>query len=129
MLYRVIYAAETVGSTGASTLSIAQILGVSERNNRRDHLSSCMMFHEGFVIQVVEGARADIDRLLRRLEEDRRLTGLKVLVDRPVAARALSEPIALCGDARDLLAAVGRPCLSCVSANDAERMIELRLAA
>src|SRR5690606_20174683 len=39
VLHRVIYASEAVGATGASTLSVAQILGVSERNNRRDHLT------------------------------------------------------------------------------------------
>ncbi|WP_332693668.1 BLUF domain-containing protein, partial [Devosia sp.] len=67
MLHRVIYASEAVGATGATTLSIAQILGVSERNNRRDHLTSCVMFHQGHILQAIEGGRADVDRLIRRL--------------------------------------------------------------
>ncbi|WP_428151020.1 BLUF domain-containing protein [Brevundimonas sp.] len=129
MLYRVIIAAETVGSTGVSTLSIAQILGVSERNNRRDNITSCMIFHQGFYMQVIEGARVDIDRLLRRLGEDRRLQGLKVLVDKPVAERAFQEGVTLCGDARPMLSAIGQPCLSLLSAYEAERMLVLRQAA
>lgn len=129
MLYRVIIAAETVGSTGASTLSIAQILGVSERNNRRDGITSCMMFHQGYMMQVIEGARVDIDRLLRRLGEDRRLQGLKVLVDKPVAERAFTDGVSLCGDAQTMLSAVGQPCLSLLSAYEAERMLDLRQAA
>ena len=129
MLYRVIIAAETVGSTGVSTLSIAQILGVSERNNRRDGITSCMMFHQGFFMQVIEGARVDIDRLLRRMGEDRRLLGLKVLVDKPVADRLFSEAVSLCGDAREMLAAVGQSSLSLLTAYEAERMLEFRQAA
>ncbi len=129
MLYRVIIAAETVGSTGVSTLSIAQILGVSERNNRRDNITSCMIFHQGFMMQVIEGARVDVDRLLRRLGEDRRLQGLKVLVDKRVAGRAFQEGVTLCGDARTMLSAVGQPCLSLLSGYEAERMLELRQAA
>ncbi len=129
MLYRVIIAAETVGSTGVSTLSIAQILGISERNNRRDAITSCMMFHQGFMLQVIEGARADVDRMLRRMGEDRRLRNLKVLVDRPIAERVFDEPVRLCGDPRLMLEAIGQPCLSLISAYEAERMLELRLAA
>lgn len=129
MLYRIIIAAETVGSTGVSTLSIAQILGISERNNRRDAITSCMTFHQGFMMQVIEGARADVDRLLRRLGEDRRLRNLKVLVDRPVAQRVFDEPVSLCNDPRLVLKAVGRPCLSQLGAYEAERVLELRQAA
>ena len=40
VLHRLIYTSEAVGSTGVSLLSIAQILGVAERNKRRDHITS-----------------------------------------------------------------------------------------
>lgn len=129
MLHRVIYASETVGATGASTLSIAQILGVSEANNRRDHLTSCVMFHGGHVLQAIEGSRADIDRLMRRLLDDPRHRGLRVLADQPVATRALTEPMGLCGDPDALLERIGLPSLSRVTANDAEAMLDLRKAA
>ncbi len=129
MLHRVIYASETVGSTGASTLSVAQILGVSERNNRRDDITACVMFHQGFAIQMIEGARADVDRLLRRLGEDNRLKAIRIISDKPIAARFMREPMSLCGDAAAILKAVGQPCLSHLTANDAERVLELRRAA
>ena len=129
MLHRVIYASEAVGATGASTLSIAQILGVSESNNRRDHLTSCVMFHEGHILQVIEGARVDIDRLLRRLLEDGRHSGLRILVDTPISARQIHEPMGLCGDPAALLKAIGLPCLSRVTAREAETLLDLRKAA
>ena len=87
MLQRAIYVSDAVGSTGNSALSFAQILGVSDRNNRRDHLTSALLFHQGQFLQVIEGARADVDRLLTRLSADPRHTGLKVLHNGPVETR------------------------------------------
>ncbi|WGM32422.1 hypothetical protein KKHFBJBL_02674 [Brevundimonas sp. NIBR11] len=129
LLYRVIIAAETVGSTGVSTLSIAQILGVSERNNRRDDITSAVMFLDGWCLHGLEGRRADLDRLLRRLSEDRRLRNIRVLVDKPIDQRSFSEPMLLCDDPRGMLAAVHLADLAEVTANHAERIVELKYAA
>ena len=129
MLFRVIIAAETVGSTGVSTLSIAQILGVSERNNRRDQLTTCVMFLDGWCLHGMEGRRPDVDRLLHRLSEDRRLKNLRILVDKPIAERAFSEPMSLYNDPRAGLKAVGLSDLAEITGNQAELVIGLKLAA
>lgn len=129
MLYRVIIAAETVGSTGVSTLSIAQILGVSERNNRRDHVTSAVMFLDGWCLQGIEGRRPDVDRLVRRLTEDRRLKNLRILVDKPIKERSFAEAMSFCDNPRGMLAAVHLADLAEVTANHAERMVELKQAA
>lgn len=129
MLHRVIIAAETVGSTGVSTLSLAQILGVSERNNRRDQITSGLMFLDGWCLHGMEGRRADLDRLLRRLSEDRRLKNVRVIVDKPIQERSFCEPMTLCDDPRGMLAAVHLSDLAEVTANQAERMVELKQAA
>ena len=129
MLHRVIYASEAVGATGASTLSIAQILGVSDRNNRRDHVSGCLMFHQGHILQALEGGRADLDRLMRRIIADPRHTGLRVLSDMPIAERRLKQPMCLCGDPASLLERIGLPCISRLSASEAESLLEFRDAA
>ena len=129
MLHRVIYASEAVGATGTSTLSIAQILGIAERNNRRDHITSCVMFHQGHILQVIEGARVDLDRLLKRLATDPRHTSLRILQDRPVMTRAIEDAMCLCGDPTALLRDAGVSCLSLMTANDAERLLDMRKAA
>lgn len=129
MLHRVIYASEAVGATGVSTLSIAQILGVSERNNRRDHVSGCLMFHDGHILQVLEGARADLDRLMRKILVDPRHAGVRVLSDMPIAERRMEQPMFLCGDPASLLERTGLPCISCLTATEAEAMLEIRKAA
>jgi hypothetical protein len=129
VLHRVIYASEAVGVTGASTLSIAQILGVSDRNNRRDRVSGCLMFHQGHILQALEGERADLDRLMRRIIADPRHTGLRVLSDIPILERRLEEPMSLCGDPGSLLERIGLPCISHLTANEVESLLEFRRAA
>lgn len=129
MLHRVIYASEAVGATGVSTLSIAQILGNAERNNRRDHITSCVMFHQGHILQAIEGSRIDIDRLIRRLLADPRHSGLRILVDTPITERALDEPMGLCGDPAVMLDKLDLPCLSSITAREAQIMFEYRKAA
>lgn len=129
MLHRLIYASEAVGATGVSTLSIAQILGVSEANNRRDNLTAAVMFHRGHIVQAIEGARVDIDRLMRRLLADRRHSGLRILVDTPITARILRDPISVCPDPAAMLRSIGVAEISRLTANEAEALLETKTAA
>lgn len=129
MLYRLIYVSETVGSTGASVLSIAQILGIAERNNRRDHITSGVMFHNGWCLQAMEGTRGDLDRLMRRLREDRRHRNIRVLVDKPIAERRFAEPMGLCSDPQAMLKAIGLPDMAAITGYEAERIVEFKQAA
>lgn len=129
MLYRLIYASEAVGSTGASTLSVAQILGVAITNNRRDQITSAVMFHDGWCLQGIEGSRQDIDRLMQRIREDRRHQNIRVLSDKPIASRSFPEPMALCDDPVAMLRAIGVASMADVTAYDADRIVELKQAA
>ncbi|WP_428153049.1 BLUF domain-containing protein [Brevundimonas sp.] len=107
MLYRVVFVSEMIGATGRDVQSVAEILGVSERNNRRDEISSAMMFHEGEAAQMAEGARGDLDRLLARLSRDPRHRNIRILEDRPVMQRRMRDSARLCAltdiQARDIL--------------------------
>lgn len=129
MLYRLIYASEAVGSTGASTLSVAQILGVAITNNRRDHITSAVMFHDGWCLQGIEGSRQDVDRLMRRIREDRRHRDIRVLSDKPIAGRSFPEPMALCDNPAAMLRLIGVENMASVTAYDAERIVQLKQAA
>ena len=84
VLQRAIYVSDAAGSAGASILSMALILGASDANNRRDHLTGVLIFHRGQFMQVIEGGRTDLDRLLKRLEADPRHTRMRLLVNGPV---------------------------------------------
>lgn len=96
MLHRLTYVSDAMGSLGTSLLSMAQVLGVSEVNNRRDHLTGAIAIEAGRIVQVIEGSRTDVDRLMTRLAGDPRHTNLRVLADRPVEQRLFAAPMAHC---------------------------------
>jgi hypothetical protein len=78
-LHRAIYVSDAVGDAANSLLVLAEILGASERNNRRDGLTGVLMRHGGRFLQAVEGRRADVDRLMDRLRADARHENVQLL--------------------------------------------------
>lgn len=129
MLVRVVYVSELVGTAGRSALSMAQIVGVSDVNNRRDHICSAMLFHGGQVVQVIEGQRADVDRLLRRLEADPRLGRLRIVGDQIIHARELTEAVGVCHDPMRTMTRAGLDDLTDITLGSVEAMLDYRLAA
>jgi hypothetical protein len=85
-LHRVVYVSRAVGPAD-SLLSIAEILAEADRNNRRDNLTGVLLGHEGRFLQVLEGTRASLDRLLRELRADPRHTEVTMLADTPIETR------------------------------------------
>ncbi|MFK0297618.1 BLUF domain-containing protein [Brevundimonas sp. NPDC090276] len=86
-LHRAIYVSDAVGEAATSLLVLAEILGASDRNNRRDSLTGVLMRHGGRFIQAIEGRRADVDRLMDRLRADPRHQNLRLLSDQDVPVR------------------------------------------
>ena len=90
-LHRAIYVSDAVGGAATSLLVLAEILGASDRNNRRDGLTGVLMRHGGRFIQAVEGRRADVDRLMDRLRADPRHENIRLLSDQDVSTRLFPE--------------------------------------
>ncbi|MBB3872841.1 BLUF domain-containing protein [Brevundimonas mediterranea] len=80
-LFRIVYVSDAVGDAGVGLLPLIDIIGASDRNNRRDHVTGVLMRHDGRFFQAIEGARVDLDRLLGRLRADRRHTNIRILAD------------------------------------------------
>lgn len=129
MLVRVIYTSRMQGSAGRTPLSIAHILGAAAINNRRQDLCSAMLFHDGRVVQVIEGPRHAVDGLMSRLRADPRHTDIQILEDRPIPARVLTEPASVCHAPEDTLARVGLPGLTDLTVPHVEAMLDYRQAA
>ncbi len=87
MLERLIYSSKSTSDI-ITNLSIAIIVGEAERNNRRDDITGVLLTIDQDFVQVLEGEKNDLDRLLMRLKADRRHTDLEVL-DRGQASRRL----------------------------------------
>ncbi|VTO20380.1 Sensors of blue-light using FAD [Brevundimonas vancanneytii] len=90
-LHRAIYVSDAVGGAATSLLILAEILGESERNNRREGLTSALMRHGGQFLQIIEGRRTDVDRLMDRLRVDPRHENLRLLSDVAVSGRRFGD--------------------------------------
>ncbi len=85
-LERLVYCSRARIDT-ASLQAISDLLGVSQRNNARDGLTGALAVNHGWFLQVIEGPREALDRLLRRLAEDSRHSGIEILSRRSVTGR------------------------------------------
>lgn len=89
-LFRIVYVSDATGDAATGLLPLIDIIGASDRNNRRDHVTGVLMRHDGQFFQAVEGARADLDRLMARLRADRRHTNIRILADQKIDQRLFS---------------------------------------
>ncbi|HEV7229639.1 BLUF domain-containing protein [Brevundimonas sp.] len=129
MLRRVVFISRTLSPAGLSTMALAHILGAAERNNRQADVTAGMVLHGDRVVEAMEGPDHVIARALERIHADPRHTDVEVILDAPVTSRALNEPMAVCDDPEAFLRAVGVPCLSLLTAEMAQDVLERRLAA
>lgn len=83
---RVIYCSRSTVSM-ENPLNLAEILGASARNNRRDEITGVLAYAEGTFIQAIEGQPHAVDALTR-LRSDSRHTDLRVLGEDVGAKRA-----------------------------------------
>lgn len=75
---RVIYCSHSTVSM-ENPLNLAEILGASARNNRRDEITGVLAHADGLFIQAVEGPPHAVDALMVRLRSDIRHRDLRVI--------------------------------------------------
>ena len=90
MLYRALYISHAKGNMGDDLRSVADIIGVSDRNNRREGLTGLLLYHGGRFLQVLEGPQGGIERLLQTLSRDTRHDRLTLLSLAPASQRAFA---------------------------------------
>ena len=89
-LERVLYRSRATGTT-ESLLNLAAILSESQRGNDRAGLTGALAAHREHYVQVLEGPRGSLDRLLRRLATDPRHKDVVVLDRRAVETRSFAD--------------------------------------
>lgn len=88
-LERVIYRSRALIPT-RSLLDIAEIVGVSQRNNLRDDVTGILAVGESAFVQVIEGRGYAVRNLLVRLAQDTRHDNMHLVHHTPVTERLFS---------------------------------------
>lgn len=89
-LQRIVYCSQAARPELALQ-SLAEILAVSDRNNRRDGLTGVLLISRGRFFQVLEGAAQDLDRTMNRIRLDPRHHDVDVVSRRPVRTRRFGQ--------------------------------------
>ncbi len=90
LLERIVYCSRATVPTD-NLLVIAEILSVSDRNNRRDNLTGALAISKGWFLQVIEGPSPALDSLLKRLQADNRHTDFVILQRRSIQTRLFGD--------------------------------------
>ena len=77
MLVRLLYASRAVGAVDAEGLSA--IMKQAQANNPRCGVTGVLCASDGVFLQVLEGGRACVSRLYRRITDDARHTDVELL--------------------------------------------------
>ena len=92
-LFRLVYASTSLLSVEPDLAreQIEQILLVSRRNNEAAEITGALLFSDTNFSQVLEGPRAEVERLYETLNHDPRHKDLLLLLSEPLAARQFSD--------------------------------------
>ncbi|MCW2283243.1 hypothetical protein M2323_001012 [Rhodoblastus acidophilus] len=89
-LYRLIYhsSSRMVGADDDLDGALRAILAASRRNNLDVGVTGALMFTARCFVQVLEGPRAEVERLFQKIKRDERHGGVALVSFGPVAERA-----------------------------------------
>ena len=92
-LYRLVYVSTSLLSDDPDVerQQIADILLSSRRNNEADEITGALLFSDTNFAQVLEGRRAEVERLYETLTQDTRHKDLLLLLTEPLAVRQFPE--------------------------------------
>jgi hypothetical protein len=88
-LRQVLYLSRAQPGLGES--DVRQILWISQRNNRRQDITGCLLCAGDRFAQVIEGEPRRLDELIARLHKDPRHSDFVVALDRQVTTRSFAQ--------------------------------------
>ncbi len=80
-------------STAAHVLSVeelADILAISRERNVRDGITGLLLYHDGSILQVLEGPEPEVRATMARIQQDARHYQITILLDQPIGERAFA---------------------------------------
>ena len=88
-IFHVIYLSTATGKFSQNML--LDLLTISRRNNEARGLTGMLLYRRGFFLQFLEGQRGEVIKLLDRLREDPRHTGIRIIRDGVLPERLFPE--------------------------------------
>lgn len=77
MLYQLTY--RSLAAEGITAADIRDILEASKSNNATKEITGCLVYNEGYFVQLLEGEKEVVQELYRNIERDKRHSMAEIL--------------------------------------------------
>ena len=77
MLYQLTY--RSLAAEGITAADIRNILEASKSNNATKEITGCLVYNEGYFVQLLEGEKEVVQEIYRHIERDKRHSMAEVL--------------------------------------------------
>lgn len=74
-----------------SEQELAELLAVSRARNSAHDITGMLLYRGGEFVQILEGARSDVEALMETIGRDPRHTDVRVLIEEPLHERRFAE--------------------------------------
>lgn len=88
MIYQIIYISSA--KPELDDFALREIAHVASLNNQENGITGLLLFHDGTIMQVLEGDKASVQSLYEKIKEDPRHSGCMILSESDKNAREFS---------------------------------------
>lgn len=88
-MFHIIYLSSAV--TALSSHQLLEILESSRKRNESHGITGALFYHDGNVLQVIEGAEAEVRSLFSKIKADSRHRGITVLFQEAIPKREFAK--------------------------------------
>ncbi len=67
--------------------SLIRLLSGTQKRNASRHITGLLLYHDGNIIQILEGPEAAVKTLYAKIEKDRRHKGISLICSKAIEAR------------------------------------------
>ncbi len=85
MLRQVVYISSATQHFGTEALE--ELLARARANNERCGITGILLYHDLSFLQIIEGTRDDVDRLMTRIKRDPSHTAVRIVQDESISER------------------------------------------
>jgi hypothetical protein len=85
MLRQVVYISSATQQFSPEALE--ELLARARANNERSGITGILLYHDLSFLQIIEGTRDDVDRLMARIRRDPRHASLRIVQDESISER------------------------------------------
>lgn len=90
-MHLIVYTSEVVAGMGHIDHVLADIVGKAKLNNPRLGITGLLFYHNGRFLQIIEGRKDALERLMAAIEKDPRHRNMERLVDESIYQRSFEQ--------------------------------------